>query len=69
MQIYTNIFFFFFFKLGGTILPCSMYASVLGGMGARDGSGTSQSGAEWSHFNNHNESDEIKIKYEETRQW
>ena len=46
-----------------------MYASVPGGMGARDGSGTSQSGAEWSHFNNHNESDEIKIKYEETRQW
>ena len=46
-----------------------MYATVPGGMGTKDGSGTSQSGAEWSHFNNHNESDEIKIKYKETRQW
>ena len=45
-----------------------MCASIPGGMGTKDGSGTSQSGAEWSHFNNHNESDEIKIKYKETRQ-
>ena len=64
MQIYTNI--FFFNKKIREGHPAMVNVCFRPWW---DGSGTSQSGVEWSHFNNHNESDKIKIKYKETRQW